>query len=145
MARFEIPPEILAELPRPIPYPTPTAQPFWDALARDELSLQHCRACGAWVHYPRRRCSTCMSEDLAWEAVEPAGTIHTFTVTRRPTAVVFADQMPQVLAIVELGNGVRLSTTIVTDDPGSLHVGTPVVGVFDHAADRPTLLRFRPA
>ncbi len=53
--------------------------------------------------------------------------------------------MPQVLAIVELPNGVRLSTTIVTDDPGALHVGTAVVGVFDHADDRPTLLRFRPA
>ena len=84
-----------------------------------------------------------MAEDLAWEPVEPAGTIHTFTVTHRPTAPLFADEMPQVLAIVELPNGVRLSTTIVTDDPGALHVGTPVVGVFDHADDRPTLLRFR--
>ena len=52
---------------------------------------------------------------------------------------------PQVLAVVELPNGVRLSTTIVTDDPAALHVGTAVVGVFDHADDRPTLLRFRPA
>jgi len=143
--RYELTPEMLAELPRPIPYPTPTAQPFWDALARDELLLQRCGACGAWVHYPRRRCTTCMSEDLAWEAVEPAGTIHAFTVTHRPTAVVFADQMPQVLAIVELPNGVRLSTTIVTDDPAALRGGDAVVGVFDHADDRPTLLRFRPA
>lgn len=145
MPRYEFTPEMLAEVPPPIPYPTPTAQPFWDALARDELLLQHCRACGAWVHYPRRRCSTCMGEDLAWERVEPAGTIHAVTVTHRPTAVVFADEMPQVLAVVELPNGVRLSTTIVTDDPAALHVGTPVVGVFDHADDRPTLLRFRPA
>jgi len=145
VARFEIPPEVLATLPRPIPYPTPTAQPFWDALARDELVVLHCRGCGTWVHYPRRRCTTCMGEDLVWETVEPTGTIHTFTVTHRPTAVVFTDEMPQVLAIVELPTGVRLSTTIVTDDPGALHVGTAVVGVFDHADDRPTLLRFRPA
>jgi hypothetical protein len=144
MARHEIPPEVLATVPRPIPYPTPTAQPFWDALGRDELAIQQCRACGAWVHYPRRRCTTCMSEDLAWETVEPVGTLHTFTVAHRPTAVVFADEMPQVIAVVELANGVRLTTTIVTDDPGALRVGAPVVGVFDHADDRPTLLRFRP-
>ena len=48
MARYEITAEMLAGLPRPIPYPTPTAQPFWDALDRDELALQHCAACGAW-------------------------------------------------------------------------------------------------
>lgn len=145
MARYQFTPEMLAEVPRPIPYPTPTAQPFWDALDHDELRLQHCRACDAWVHYPRRRCTECMSEDLAWETVDPVGTVHTFTVAHRPTAVVFADQAPQVLAVVELPNGVRLSTTIVTDDPAALHVGTAVVGVFDHADDRPTLLRFRPA
>lgn len=145
MARYQIPPEMLAELPRPIPYPTPTAQPFWDALARDELVLQRCRACGTWVHYPRRRCTACMAEALEWERVEPTATIHTFTVTHRPTAPVFADEMPQVIAVVELANGVRMTTTIVTDDPGALHVGVPVVGVFDHADDRPTLLRFRPA
>ncbi len=131
-------------IPPPIPYPTPTAQPFWDALAREELLIQRCRACGAWVHYPRGRCTTCMADDLGWESVEPVGTIHAFTVTHRPTAAVFADEMPQVLAIVELPNGVRLTTTIVTDEPGGLHVGTPVVGIFDHADDRPTLLRFRP-
>ena len=145
MPRYEFTPEMLAAIPAPIPYPTPTAQPFWDALARDELALQHCRACGTWVHYPRRRCSTCMSEDLAWEMVEPSGAILAVTRTHRPTAVVFADEMPLVLAIVELANGVRLSTTIVTDDAAALHVGTPVVVVFDHADDRPTLLRFRPA
>jgi len=135
----------MPEVPPPIPYPTPTAQPFWDALDRDELHLQHCGACGAWVHYPRRRCTTCLAEDLVWEAVEPAGVIHTFTVTHRPTASVFDAEMPQVIAVVELGNGVRMTSSIVTDDLGALHVGTPVVGIFDHAPDRPTLLRFRPA
>ena len=133
------------QLPRPIPYPTPAAEPFWAALARDELVLQHCGACGAWVHYPRRRCPTCLSPDLAWEAVAPQGTIHTFTVTHRPTSPAFAEEMPQVIAIVELDNGVRMTSTIRTDDPGALRVGTAVVGEFDHAADRPTLLRFRPA
>jgi uncharacterized OB-fold protein len=107
--------------------------------------MQRCRACRAWVHYPRVRCTTCLSADLDWEPVDARGTVHTFTVTHRPTAAVFADQMPQVIAVVELDNGVRMTSTIVTDDPSTLHVGTPVVGVFDHADDRPTLLRFRPA
>jgi len=132
-------------LPRPVPVPTPAAEPFWAALAREELLMERCRACGSWVHYPRRRCSTCLADDLVWEAVEPAGTIYTFTVARRPTAPVFADEVPQVIAVVELANGVRMTTTIVTADLDALHVGMPVVGVFDHAADRPTLLRFRPA
>jgi hypothetical protein len=132
-------------LPPPVPYPTPATQPFWDALDRDELQLQRCRDCTAWVHYPRRRCPSCLSDDLGWEAVEPRGTLHTFTVTHRPTAPVFAEEMPQVLAVVELDNGVRMTTTIRTADPATLRVGAPVVGEFDHADGRPTLLRFRTA
>jgi uncharacterized OB-fold protein len=130
-------------LPPPVPFPTPATQPYWDGLARDELLMPRCRTCASWVFYPRRRCTTCLSEDLAWERVAPEATIHTFTRTHRPTAPVFADAMPQVIAVVELANGVRMTTTIETDDPAALRVGTSVVGVFDHAADRPTLLRFR--
>ena len=71
--------------------------------------------------------------------------IHAFTVARRPTAPMFADAVPQVIAIVELPIGVRLTTTVVVDDPGGLSIGLPVVGVFDRVDGGTTLLRFRPA
>jgi hypothetical protein len=56
----------------------------------------------------------------------------------------FSDEVPQVVAVVELDNGVRLTTTLVVDDPSSVATGTAVRGVFDRVAEGTTLLRFQP-
>jgi len=129
---------------KPHPAPTPTSQPYWDGLAQGELRVQRCDACGSWVHYPRHRCPVCLSDRLAWHPVAPDGTVYTFTVARRPTAPPFADEVPQVIAVVELDVGVRMTTTLVGIDPADVRVGMRVTGVFDPGGDGPTLLRFRP-
>ncbi len=70
--------------------------------------------------------------------------MYTFTVAEQPTAPPFADEVPQLLAIVELTEGVRVSTTLVDVDARAIRVGMPVAPVFDHGDDGITLLRFRP-
>jgi hypothetical protein len=113
---------------RPLPRPTPTSAPYWEGLAGGQLLLQHCRTCAAWIH---------------WEAVEAAGVLYTFTVAVRPTAPMFAGSVPQVIGVVELPVGVRITTTIETDAPDLLRVGTAVRGVFD-TSEGVALLRFAP-
>jgi uncharacterized OB-fold protein len=71
--------------------------------------------------------------------------VHTFTVARQPTHPAFADELPQLLAVVELEEGVHLTTTLVDVDPAAVQVGMAVVPAFDHGDDGVTLLRFRPA
>jgi uncharacterized OB-fold protein len=61
------------------------------------------------------------------------------------TAPPFADEVPQLLVIVELDEGVRLSSTLVGIEPGAITIGMRVEPVFDHGDDGTTLLRFRPA
>jgi hypothetical protein len=124
--------------------PTPVSQPYWDGLAQEKLVLQRCDACGSWVHYPRIRCSTCLSAQLSWHEVSATGILYAFSVAYHPIAPWFPADPPQVIAVVELGNGVRLSTTIVDADPQTLSIGIPVTGVFEHHDDV-TLLQFRPA
>ena len=137
-------PRDVVDLPKPRPEPTPTSAPFWSALDDDQVRLQRCDACGAWVHYPRARCPRCLSDRLAWHDVSGHGTVLTFTVARQPTARPFSDEVPQLLAVVELDEGVRVTTTLVDVEPDAITVGMPVVPVFDHGADGVTLLRFRP-
>ena len=129
---------------KPQPVPTPTSQPFWDGLARHEVRVQQCDACRAWVHYPRHRCPVCLSDRLTWHRIAPDGTVYTFTVARRPTAAPFADEVPQIIAVVELEVGVRVTTTLVGVDAADVRVGMPVTAVFDAGPDGVTLLRFRP-
>jgi uncharacterized OB-fold protein len=136
-------PDAPPSVPKPRPEPTPVSQRFWDALRHERIELQRCDDCGRWVYYPRSRCPACLSDRLTWTPVDGDGTIYTFTVAEQPTAPPFADEVPQLLAIVELSEGVRVSTTLVDVDPGDLRVGMPVRPVFDHG-DGITLLRFRP-
>ncbi|MFN8024952.1 MAG: OB-fold domain-containing protein [Acidimicrobiia bacterium] len=137
-------------LPKPRPQPTPLTQPFWDGLREEKVRLQRCGACDTWVYYPRARCPRCLSGDLTWHEVSGNGHLFSFTVTHQPTTFQFADEMPQVIAIVELDEGVKLTTTLVgrvADESGELHaplrVGAKVVPVFDHGDDGLTLLRYR--
>lgn len=139
-------------IPKPRPVPTPLTQPFWDALREERIVLQRCGACDSWVYYPRARCPRCLSSELTWTEVSGHGHLFSFTVTHQPTTFQFADEMPQLLAIVELDEGVKLTTTLVGpvavagDSDGvaaDLHVGVPVVPVFDHGDDGLTLLRYR--
>jgi uncharacterized protein len=132
-------------MPKPRPVPTATSQPFWDALGEDRVVLQRCHDCGTWIHYPRARCLHCLSARISWHDVDGDGTVFSFTVALQPTAPPFADEVPQHLAIVELREGVRVSTTLVDVAPNAIRIGMRVAPVFDHGADGITLLRFRPA
>jgi uncharacterized OB-fold protein len=132
-------------MPKPRPRPTTTSQHYWDALAADRIDLQRCDDCGTWVHYPRARCTHCLSANLSWHEVAGHGEVYSFSVARQATAPPFADEVPQIIAVVELPEGVRLTTTLVDVDPAAVCVGLPVVPVFDHGDDGITLLRYRPA
>src|ERR1700751_3054936 len=129
---------------RPRPVAIDATKPFWDGLAADEIRLQRRRDCAAWVFSPRPRCSTCLSDALDWHTVSGHGTIYSYTVARQATHPAFAADVPQLLAIVELDEGVRVTTTLVDAAPDDLRVGLPVAPVFDHGNDGVTLLRFRP-
>src|SRR3954454_338724 len=127
---------------RPRPVPIDVTRPFWDGLASDEIRLQRCRRCTSWVFYPRPRCSTCLSDALDWHPVSGRGTVYSYTVARQATHPAFAAEVPQLLAIVELDEGVRMTTTLVGVAPEDVRIGLAVVPVFDHGGDGTTLLRF---
>ena len=130
---------------RPRPHRTPTSAPFWDGLAAGEVRLQRCDRCGAWVHYPRNRCPSCLSDALGWHVVSGRGRVHTFTIARQPTHAVFRDEVPQLLAVVELEEGVRVTTTLRGIDPDDVRVGLAVVPCFEPGDDGITLLQYQPA
>lgn len=132
------------DLTKPVPTPTPTSAPFWEGLNEGIVRLQRCNACGGWIFYPRSRCSHCLSDDIEWHEVSGTGTLHTFTIARQPTAPHFADEVPQILAVVELDEGVRLTATLVGVQEGAIRIGMPVKPYFDRVADDVTLLRFVP-
>jgi uncharacterized protein len=132
--------------PKPMPEPTPVTQPFWDALRRHTVVIQYSPSSDQYVFYPRVLAPGTLADDLEWREISGMGTLYTFTIADRPTAPPWADSLPQLLAVVELDEGPRLSTEMVNVDPADLFVGMRVKPVFcDYPDDDVTLLRYEPA
>lgn len=128
---------------KPMPLATAISTPFWDGLKAGRVMLQQCNSCQGWVFYPRRHCSHCWSHDLDWKEVSGAGSLYTYTVARVPTLPEFASAEPQILAVVELDEGVRMNTTLIGLDPEQIEIGMrlkPVRATVN--ADGAVLLRY---
>lgn len=133
----------MAVAEKPLPLPTEVTKPYWEGLNQRRVLLPRCAACGSWNWYPRNRCIECLSDQLVWTEVSGRGTIHTFTIGRQPTHPAFADDLPQLIIVVELDEGPKMTSTLVGASPEDLRVGAAVEPVFDQVTDTVTLLRHR--
>jgi len=127
---------------RLLPSPVGLNAEFYAFLARGELRLQRCAACGAWRHPPRHRCVQCGSVDATWEAVTGRGRVFSWTVTHRAIDPAFTP--PYAILVVELAEGPRLVGNLRGLEPSELALDLPVVVEIEHASDTVGLLWFRP-
>ena len=126
---------------KPVPRPTPTEQPFYDACAAGKLVLQRCQSCGHVLFYPRTHCDACQSDQLVWENASGAGTIASYTVLRRGVSADF--ETPYVIALIDLAEGPRIMSQVVDTGPNALAVGLSVRVDFAAWSEDITLPVFR--
>jgi len=133
---------------RPLPRPTPTSQPFFDAAAQGVLRLQRCPRDGVFF-YPRSACPVCWGTDWEWEVLSGRGAIHSFTIDRVGHEPRLAAEVPFCIALVDLAEGARVPANIVDSPVELVRVGLPVEAVFERVTaeggEEVALLRFRPA
>ena len=130
---------------KPVPQPDDLSRPFFEGANRGELMLQKCGDCGAWLAPGSRACSECLGESLTWQAASGQATLFTFAVMHQRYHPGFADELPYNIAVVQLDEGPRLSTTIVGVANDDLRVGMPLTVTFEQAGEGVTLPKFRPA
>ena len=130
---------------KPLPRPSAVSLPFWQAAKRHELHIQRCGSCGAYVFYPREVCAECLSSDLTWVKVSGRGTVYSYTIAQAPTHPAFAEDVPYIVAIVELTEGPHITTNITGCTPDAVRIGMPVIATFDDVTPDMTLVKFRPA
>jgi uncharacterized OB-fold protein len=136
----------MTAMPKPMPVPTPTTAPFWDALSEHKIRIQYSPSTGRYVFYPRILAPGSLADDLEWREISGAGTLYTFTVSHRAVSPHFAGDVPQILAVVQWDEGPRFSTEIVNAEPDAIRVGMRVKPVFtDYPDDGVTMLRYEPA
>jgi uncharacterized OB-fold protein len=85
-----------------------------------------------------------MSPDVEWVLCSGRGTVYTFTVTYQNQAPGFREDLPYVLAYVELEEGVQMLTNIVDCAPEQVRIGMPVEVTFEDVGEEVAVPRFRP-
>ncbi|GAB2754132.1 Zn-ribbon domain-containing OB-fold protein [Streptomyces bullii] len=111
-----------------LPEVDPFTRTYWDAAAEGRLLIRRCGACGHAHHYPREFCPHCWSEDVTWERASGRATLYTWSVVHRNDLPPFTHRTPYVAAVVDLVEGPRMMTEIVTAGEAELPPGTEPVG-----------------
>ncbi|MFJ8996189.1 Zn-ribbon domain-containing OB-fold protein [Streptomyces sp. NPDC102279] len=103
-----------APRPKPVPRPTDSTRPYWDAAARGELWIQRSVTTGAYVFYPRTVSPFGIHDELEWVRVSGLATLDSYVINHRPAP---GFEAPHVIAIVKLEEGPRMLSTVVGVDP----------------------------
>jgi len=131
----------------PLPGVTEDSEPFWEASRAGRLLVRRCRACGRAHFYPRPFCPTCWSDQVDWEEASGRATLYTWSVVHQNDLPPFKDRVPYVVAIVELDEGVRLTSNVEGVDPEEVRCDMAVQVAFrEEQRDEETvaLAVFRP-
>ena len=113
------------EWQKPLPDTDEVNAAYWSAAAEGRLLIQECAECGHRQFYPRALCTHCGGEPR-WLECTGRGSVHTFTVVRQNGAAPFRDELPYVVAMVELEEGPRMMGNVTGCDPDAVSVGLPV-------------------
>jgi uncharacterized OB-fold protein len=110
-------------------------QPHWEGLRSGEVRVQRCARCGHWIWAPHPVCPRCHSFDLTWPAVEPNGTVYSWTRTWQPFTAELSGHLPFVVVLAELASagGRRLLGVLRDGDGTDVRAGQPVRGEIDPA------------
>ena len=133
-----------AKYRKPLPRVDEESRGFWEALARHELYVQRCRACGTTRYYPRAVCPACLSSETEWLRASGRGTVYSFTVTHQNQAPGFRESLPYVMAVVQLDEGPRMMTNVVGCAPDAVKIGMPVQVEYEDVTPEITLAKFKP-
>ena len=116
---------------------------FWEGTQAGELRIQNCNACGALRHPPGPACPECGALDRGHVVASGRGTVFSYVVHRHPP--VPGRELPILLVLVDLEEGVRMVGELVDTDPEKIEIGMPVVVDFRRIDDDLTLPVWRPA
>jgi len=126
------------------PKRNPDTAAYWDACQRHELLIQRCSNCGALQFYPRNLCTGCGSNSLGWVTASGHGKVLSRTIVRRAVSAAYADDVPYVIALIKLQEGVVMMSKIVGCEPESVHTGMAVEVKFEDWSEQVSMPVFVP-
>jgi uncharacterized protein len=114
---------------------------FWAGTAAGELRIQRCGGCGALRHPPGPACPACGAARPEYVVAAGTGEVYSYVVQHHPP--VPGRQLPIVVALVQLTEGVRMVGELLEVSPARVRIGLPVRVAFVRVDDELTLPAWR--
>ncbi len=114
---------------------------FWDGTAAGELRIQRCGGCGALRHPPGPMCPACGAARPEYVVAAGTGEVYSYVVQHHPP--VPGKELPIVVALVQLTEGVRMVGELLGVGPERVRIGLPVRAAFVRVDDTLTLPAWR--
>jgi hypothetical protein len=130
---------------KPLPVEDPDSTPFWRGCLQNKFLIQHCEQC-AKPRYPASSvCPHCQEKKFTWKESSGKGLIYSWIVVRHPVPRdVYENDVPYVVALIDLEEGVRIASNVVGCDPDDVYAAMPLQVIFKQVTDGVTLPIFEP-
>jgi hypothetical protein len=124
---------MLTGLPRPlVDFDT---QPFWDGCREERFLVPTCADCGYARWPPGPMCPVCQSMQTDWVRSSGRGRVYSWIVATHPVDQVLVDQVPYVVAMIELEEGVRVVGNVTGCAPDEVVADLAVRLFFEPAGE----------
>jgi uncharacterized protein len=125
----------MAAAKKPVPVPSVESRPYWEALKQHRLVMPRCASCGRFWFPPSLLSPQCNARDFAWAEISGRGKVFTYVVFHRVYNPGFADEVPYVVALIELAEGPRMISNVIGIPPDKVQCEMPVRVVFEDRED----------
>ena len=130
---------------KPLPIITDDNREYWEYCKKHELRMQKCQNCG-YIRFPSSLlCPQCHSTDADWIELSGRGEIYSFVIYRAPYHPSYADDIPYIVAIIQLDEGPRMESNIIDCKVEDIRIDMRVEVCFDDITDEVSLPKFKPA
>jgi len=119
----------------PEPIVNADSAPYWEAANEERLVIQKCQDCGHLFFLPSHLCPSCWSDKKDWVDAKGTGTVHSFSIIRRAPMPAFNDDVPYVVALIDLSEGPRMMANVIGDGALEVEIGSPVTVCFEKRGD----------
>ena len=110
------------------PRMTEFTQRFWQCLSAGRFETTRCDDCERLTFPPQPFCPHCWSKGIAWVALSGRGRLYSQTVVHA-APLVFQDEVPYRVGIVDLDEGLRIATRVMADIAPVLDTAVEIVVV----------------
>lgn len=133
-----------ADFIKPLPRPSRWTQQFWEGTRNGVFLLKTCLDCGHIDHPPYLYCTECGSHRSEWKQAKGLARLAAFAINSYSVPAPFVEDLPYVLAIVELAEGPRMISNIVDCAHEGIRNGMELEVVFHRMNDEIVLPKWRP-